>query len=173
MIKIEGVCQFSSRIAPQWNSQTAPETSLAPAKYRDEGRAELRRFTCQLWSRQRGCRWSPRRHRQHRLRCWPAGTWCWRTPPPPRHTSSLRGRRQRPNIWEKTGFHLKLLGYISTHLPLYWDILKLFSVPFSIPLISSTGAKPYEKIIIRNLIRLDCGHSKTITASPSPLSSVY
>ena len=135
MIKIEGDGQFSLRIAPQGNAQTSPEASLTPAKYRDEGWAELPRSTSQLWSKQSGYRWSQRRRRQHRPRCWPAGTWCWRTPAPAPHTSSQRGRRQQPSIWEKRGnFYFNFYISSSRHPPSF--VLRYFET-FLHPILNS------------------------------------
>ena len=108
-------------------------------------------LTCQPWSRQPGSPRSLRRRRQHPLHCWPAGTWCWRTPPPAPHTA-CRGRKQQPNIFKCVGILFDAFLYIyHSHLPLNWEILKVFSEPFSSPLISSTGAEPRDEIVIRNI----------------------
>ena len=117
----------------------------------DNCNIKLIRLTCQPWSRQPGSPRSLRRRRQHPLHCWPAGTWCWRTPPPAPHTA-CRGRKQQPNIFKCVGILFDAFLYIyHSHLPLNWEILKVFSEPFSSPLISSTGAKPCDEIVIRNI----------------------
>ena len=155
IIKIEGVCQFSRWITPQWNTQTSSEASLAPAKSRDKVLAEesswdllvsldpssvsvggvggdadnIRSVAGQLGL--------DVGELLHHLRTLPVSV--------VEHDNQVS---ELISIFNSILFHI--FRELSTHLPLYWDILKLFSVPFSIPLISSTGAKPYEKILIRN-----------------------
>ena len=100
IIEIKGGGQLPSRVTPQWNTQISPESSFTPEMECDQNSVWILCriiITSQLWSTERGCQESLRRHRPRQPRYWPAGTWCWRTPPPAPRTSSPRGRKQPPS----------------------------------------------------------------------------